>query len=90
MAASVQYTAAQREMKLRSSKPKTYNTNVVRNCEIRLLVKGNFKRSIVHENLTKFVQNSSKREHEIKNFQPTKLRTDRLNGTVASRCIFFV
>ena len=41
--ASVKYTAAQREMKLRSSKPKTYNMNVVRNYEIRLLVKGNFK-----------------------------------------------
>ena len=41
-------------------------------------------------NLTKFVSNSSMREQEIEHVWSTKLQTNRLNGTVASMCIFFV
>ena len=44
-------------MRIRMSKQKSYNTKVVGNTEINLLVKGNFKRSTECDNLKKIVKN---------------------------------
>ena len=64
--------------------------NVVRNCEIKLLVKGNFKQSIMRNESEKSRPKQVQREQEIEHVRSKKLQTDRLNGTVAEVHLFHV
>jgi hypothetical protein len=46
----------------------TYRTRVVLDCKVKLLMKGNFKRSTVYTQFDKNHLNKSKLEHKVKNF----------------------
>lgn len=74
-----------RSTRLRSSKQKTYNKKFMRNSEMKLLLKGKFKRSTVCDGR---INQKRFKQHEVKDLQSMKLETDRLNGTTTLMCNF--